>query len=325
MIRSLELPNSVEAITAETYVSSYDAVFVPGARIQLVDVQDTGAVYKPSDYSQADGAGILAGNYRVDGAAGLYIGQAIPGPTLVEHENVFVFMGGVTAPINAEQVGIVPSEATVYAEAFRKRLSLLRQSDVRYAARLERLKAVDIIEEKQSMTTEEQVVKALDMAEDRQWSRILMITNEYHCLRTRAMSARELCLRGLSDKIYMSVRAAEQYIPPALYATDDGPYFEAYGSSDPHQAGIVASRIANERAGLWMIDEGSYGGADWRYIAAQIPDEQATVVERRWQRHDLKRIAEQRAAMLNHPQVLADKAFIAAFRARGFAGSPCDD
>ncbi len=306
---------------SETYVAAYDAVAILGCRIQVGRDELGKVTYEPADHTQADDNGMLAGNFRVDGAAALYAGESIPGPSLVEVSRRFIFTGGVTEPINSRvSSNDVPAEAAVYARAFEEHIEMLREQNPLLSTRFDRLGKPEIIEETESDTTTEGVQRVLDIAEDVDLKRVLLITNDYHCLRATAISAGEICKRGLVGRMYVSVQSAEHHAAKIFKAEHEvAQRYESYYGTSERQARIMRQRLTAERMGLMMLELGMYKQPGWRQLYEGMSTWQQDAIVRRWMVHDMERVTADRAAREFDAEVIAADAIVKAFRSGKFS------
>lgn len=252
--------------------SEFDAAVVLGARVQVEYDQYGNPHYFPSTYWQADDNGMLAGEFRVDGASALHYGQAFnlhPDMPSVADQR-FIFTGGITVPINlhpGHEDEPVPSEAATYYKTFN--MHRLALNEGLSARGVSTPPEPEIILEEESLTTIQGLAAVIEIAREQRLETLLIVTNYYHIHRARAMAAKVLAEASGNNLPTMTVMPAESFAAcwGAYQITEQ---LKALGSHGTEQRRIFQQRMAAETKGLCALVEDMYQDPAWHAIYEQM-------------------------------------------------------
>ncbi len=197
-------------------LTRYDAVAVLCGGLRC-----DGETYHPASFTDSDEHGMLGSQIRVLAAADLYRAGCA---------GVFLFSTGVSQKSRARFGPAVPPEAVVYAEHFRAEAG----------------EGPEVLLETGSVNTAGNCAAIAAAARQHGWSRLAVLTSEYHLARVREL------LRRLGGGEPAAVLSAEAVITAARPGVHDGQIAAAYASP----AGLL--RTARERQGLADLYAGRY-------------------------------------------------------------------
>lgn len=230
-----------------------EMIVVPGARIQKV-----GENFLPTEYSQSDGRGMLGGWARVAAARVLYM-QGI--------SRDFHFVGGRNLPVeeganNAEYIrtfNSLPTEATVYRDAFEQEISVTRSNSI-FTDLIEQLEPANTTLDEDPGTTFQTLEKLVQEVRAKSGTaKIGIVTNDYH-MRRLSLQAEFAGkhVDGLKGKS-LFVLSAEQILLRSLPGIYDVRIQKAYSSL------LAKRRFFFEQAGIddLLSDQYDYDQNRW--------------------------------------------------------------
>ncbi len=189
-------------------LTGYDAVAVLCGGLRY-----DGEAYHPASFTDSDAHGMLGSHIRVLAAADLYRGGCA---------GVFLFSTGISQKSWDRFGPGVPAEAAVYAEHFRAEAGA----------------GPAVLLETGSVNTAGNCAAIAAAAGQHGWSRLAVVTSEYHLARVREL------FRRLGGGEPAAVLSAEAIVMAARPGVHDGEIAAAYASP----AGLL--RTARERQGL---------------------------------------------------------------------------
>ena len=205
----------------------YDALIVLGGGL----TQDGEGHYQPTTYEDGDDFGMLGAEMRVLAAVDLY--EAGVATTVV-------FSTGVTEKNKAKFGDDVPTEASVYAAAFQRRLD---EASVDSSA-------PDIILEDRSFSTLSNVEEVMGLVREHGWQRVAVVTSDYHVPRVRALYDEVLRLYPVG--VVIDFISAEEVVTEAHPGEYDDVIAEAYATPE------AVKRRESEQNGLLALWAGRY-------------------------------------------------------------------
>ena len=208
-------------------LTHYDAVAV-----LCGGLRHDGEAYHPASFTDSDEHGMLGSYIRVLAAADLYRAGCA---------RVFLFSTGISQKSRARFGPAVPAEAVVYAEHFRAEAG----------------GGPEVLLETGSVNTAGNCAAITAAARQHGWSRLALVTSEYHLPRVR-----ELLRLGGGEPA--AVLSAEAIIMAARPGVHDTQIAAAYASP----AGLL--RTARERQGLADLYAGRYDTRE-QLAAGQSP------------------------------------------------------
>ena len=197
-------------------LTHYDAVAVLCGGLRYA-----GEAYHPAAFTDSDEHGMLGSQIRILAAADLYRAGCA---------RVFLFSTGVSQKSRARFGPAVPAEAVVYAEHFRAEAG----------------EGPEVLLETGSVNTAGNCAAIAAAARHHGWSRLAVLTSEYHLARVREL------LRLAGGGQQAAILSAEAIIMAARPGTHDAQIAAAYASP----AGLL--RTARERQGLADLYAGRY-------------------------------------------------------------------
>jgi len=197
-------------------LTRYDAVAVLCGGLRY-----DGDAYHPASFTDSDQHGMLGSQIRVLAAADLYRAGCA---------GVFLFSTGISQKSRARFGPAVPAEAVVYAEHFRAEAGA----------------GPAVLLETGSVNTAGNCAAIAAAARHHGWSRLAVVTSEYHLARVQQL------LRRLGGEREPAILSAEAIVMAARPGTHDAEIAAAYASP----AGLL--RTARERQGLADLYAGRY-------------------------------------------------------------------
>lgn len=216
-------------------IHTYDAIMVLGGNIRPED-----GTFVPTTYADTDRSdGMLGGHMRVIAAACLF---------LAGKSDTIAFSTGTSDQTLEDYGPSVPTEASVYRQAFEKTLAELRPRFPQADSRKEPIIAL----EDRSKNTESNIYGCYKLINEHGWRRAAFLSSDAHIERIEGLCYYDKMKVQKPDSVDLSFISAEKVVQEILPGAYDEEIAQAWNSE------IGRKRIAIEANGVAAIKAGTY-------------------------------------------------------------------